>query len=158
VEDGVYDHARVYANGNLIWENPAGGGSDHLEDTSWTLQEYDISEFAAFEPSVVVRFELQSDGGLQFGGWNIDDFALSSYDCEVIHDPTRPTATPGTPTETPTVTATPSPGPTNTPGTPIPVSSHTGLMILAFALGILILATPQIRAKLSPIIRRIDHK
>ena len=36
----------------------------------------DISQYADNNAAVTVRFKLMSDGGLEFGGWNIDDFML----------------------------------------------------------------------------------
>jgi hypothetical protein len=78
VEDGIYDHAILSVNGTEIWRNPGGGGEDHTIDTSWVEESYDISSVADGNPAVRIRFELQSDGGLQFGGWNIDDVRIVS--------------------------------------------------------------------------------
>ena len=73
VEESQYDQARILVNGQEVWRNPYSG---NLIDTGWSLQELDIAQWADNQPAVVVRFELQSDGGLQFGGWNLDDFEL----------------------------------------------------------------------------------
>ncbi len=79
VEDGLYDEARILLNGTQVWSNPASaGGSDHLVDTSWTLQDLDVGTLADNQPALRVRFELESDGGLEFGGWNLDDLSLAS--------------------------------------------------------------------------------
>ncbi len=79
VEDALYDQATVRVNGTTVWLNPATpGGSAHTLDDAWTLQDLDISALAADDPSVQLRFELQSDGGLEFGGWNIDDLRLAT--------------------------------------------------------------------------------
>ncbi|NQU48145.1 MAG: M20/M25/M40 family metallo-hydrolase [Planctomycetes bacterium] len=75
VEDATYDQARLRVAGNVIWENPI--GSTH-QDTAWTLHDMDISALADNNPALVVRFELRSDGGLEYGGWNIDDFEVYS--------------------------------------------------------------------------------
>ena len=77
VEDALYDHARIYVNGNQVWENPTGS---NLIETDWSLQDLDISTWADGNTSVSVRFHLDSDGGLEFGGWNIDDFELYTLD------------------------------------------------------------------------------
>lgn len=77
VEDGLFDQAAIRVNGALVWQNPAtAGGSAHLVDSAWTAQEVDVSAFADQQPAVKVRFELKADGGLEFGGWTIDDVQL----------------------------------------------------------------------------------
>lgn len=77
VEDALYDQASIEVNGQPVWQNPASaGGADHLIDNSWTLHDVDISAVADNLPAVQVRYRLQSDGGLEFGGWTVDDFRL----------------------------------------------------------------------------------
>jgi hypothetical protein len=69
VESGQYDHANVLVNGTQVYTNPATGD---LFDSSWTLQDYsgaNANNNAAFR----VRWQLQSDGGVHYGGWNLDD-------------------------------------------------------------------------------------
>lgn len=75
VEEAIYDQAEVRVNGTVIWSNPLNG---HTLDSSWTQQTFDITALAAGNPSVQIAFRISSDGGLEFGGWNIDDFALTS--------------------------------------------------------------------------------
>lgn len=83
VEKGIYDQAQVSVNGTLIWENNP--DSDHI-DTAWVPVEFDISALADNNPDVRIRFDLISDPGLVFGGWNIDSFAiLSNLDPECDH-------------------------------------------------------------------------
>lgn len=77
VEEGIYDQATVRVNGTTVWANPLNG---HTTDSEWTMVEYDISAIADNNPSVQVRFTMQSDGGLEFGGWNIDNFELYTLD------------------------------------------------------------------------------
>jgi hypothetical protein len=77
VEDGLFDRATVRVNGTSVWQNPAtGGGTTHTLDQAWTLQDLDVSAQADDQAAVQLRFELESDGGLQFGGWNLDDLRL----------------------------------------------------------------------------------
>jgi hypothetical protein len=38
----------------------------------------DITALAAGNPSVQIEFRLDSDGGVNFGGWTIDDFSIVS--------------------------------------------------------------------------------
>ena len=73
VEAGQYDQAEIYVDGVKVWNNPASG---NLVDTAWTPFSLDISPQAAGDASVQLEFRLKSDGGLEFGGWNIDDLAL----------------------------------------------------------------------------------
>ncbi|MFO0984869.1 MAG: M20/M25/M40 family metallo-hydrolase [Planctomycetota bacterium] len=80
VEDGYYDQAKITVEGQTVWQNAAtpGGGSNHHIDTDWVLHEIDISPQAGNNPAVEVRFTLKADGGLTFGGWNVDDLKLVS--------------------------------------------------------------------------------
>ncbi len=79
VEDALFDRAAIEVNGQTVWQNPASpGGIDHLLDGAWVEHEVDVSAHADQQAAVTVRYRLTSDGGLQFGGWNVDDFALVS--------------------------------------------------------------------------------
>lgn len=83
VEDALYDQAQVRVNGQVVWQNEAGTPGDdqhHTLDSEWKAQSLDISALAAGHPSVQIEFRLISDGGLQFGGWNLDDLALVSLE------------------------------------------------------------------------------
>jgi len=84
VEEGLYDVAKILVNGTEIWRNPERG---HLIENAWETVMYDISAIADGNASVQVTFALNSDQGLQFGGWAIDDF-------ELIAPPTTFAATP----------------------------------------------------------------
>ena len=70
VEEGIYDNAMLSVNGVELFRNPS---HDLFFDTSWEEIIYDISAIADGNPSVRVRFDLESDGGLRYGGWAIDD-------------------------------------------------------------------------------------
>ncbi|MCE9593411.1 MAG: immunoglobulin domain-containing protein [Planctomycetes bacterium] len=73
VESGQYDQAKIKINGTQVWVNDF--ALDTL-DTAWTEAEVDISSLADNNPSVQIEFSLQSDGGLTYGGWNIDDVRI----------------------------------------------------------------------------------
>ncbi len=77
VEQGIYDHAKVLVNGNVVWQNPS---NQQTTETGWSVQEIDISQWADNNPSVKVRFSLDSDGGLELGGWGLDDFEILTID------------------------------------------------------------------------------
>lgn len=73
VEESIYDIANILVNGTEIWRNQDHG---HHLDAYWTPVVYDISALADDQSDVRVRFELLADGGLHFGGWTLDDFAV----------------------------------------------------------------------------------
>jgi hypothetical protein len=73
VESGQFDQATIRINGTTVWQNPF---ADDLLDDGWTSFSLDVSALAAGNSSVQIEFRLVSDGGLTFGGWNVDDVAL----------------------------------------------------------------------------------
>lgn len=84
VESSQYDQARIKVNGTQVWVNPSSGDTI---DTSWVAVDLDISAIAAHNASVQVEFSLQSDAGVSFGGWNLDEFALVELGPGVITCP-----------------------------------------------------------------------
>ncbi|MCK4342055.1 MAG: hypothetical protein KAY37_10070 [Phycisphaerae bacterium] len=82
VEQPGYDHAyvRVSNNGSTwhtVWENTA-----EVTDYAWTFQEFDISDYADDRPTVYLRWTMGStDWGWTYCGWNIDDVALTAFEC-----------------------------------------------------------------------------
>jgi len=83
VESGQYDNARVRVANNLVWSND--NAVDNI-DTAWSIVDYDVSAFADGNPSVELRWILQTDGGVEFGGWNIDDVMLYSLEASGTND------------------------------------------------------------------------
>ncbi|HUQ05372.1 MAG TPA: M36 family metallopeptidase [Kofleriaceae bacterium] len=78
VEDGFYDDATILADDQQVWANFAGqdeSASTHHKDREWRLHDVDLETQAA-DGSVQVKFTLESDGGLEMGGWTIDDFCI----------------------------------------------------------------------------------
>jgi len=73
VESSQFDQASVRVNGQVVWQNPNSGD---LIDTSWVPVSIDVSSIAAHNASVQVEFRLKSDGGVTYGGWNLDAFDL----------------------------------------------------------------------------------
>lgn len=72
VEGSQYDVAKVKVSGATVWTNPY---QPEMVDPGWLLQ--DLRTAAADnDSSFKVRFELSSDAGLQFGGWNVDDLEV----------------------------------------------------------------------------------
>ena len=77
VEHSGFDQADIRVNGSLVYQNPNG---TNLIDTDWVLHDLDITAQAANNASVQVAYRMTSDGGTEFGGWNIDDFMLYRVD------------------------------------------------------------------------------
>ncbi len=75
VEEGEFDQARIFVNDTEIWSNPV---DKHLIDHYWVHCVYDISDIVRENPLIQVKFTLDSDQGLNFGGWNIDDLRVFS--------------------------------------------------------------------------------
>ncbi|HYN64702.1 MAG TPA: hypothetical protein VES36_08860, partial [Candidatus Limnocylindrales bacterium] len=75
VERGIYDQASLYLNNAQLFTNPA---DTNLIDHAWMAQDLDISALADNNPSVQLAFELISDPGVEYGGWNIDDVQIVS--------------------------------------------------------------------------------
>jgi MYXO-CTERM domain-containing protein len=80
VEDGIFDAAWIEIGGEVIWSqfsspSQAEAGQHH-EDFHWTFRSYDISHLIGDDGLVEIEWHLESDGGLEMGGWNIDDVAL----------------------------------------------------------------------------------
>jgi hypothetical protein len=85
VEQPYYDEARILAstdgnNWTQLWINYA-----TIADLYWTPLEYDISDIAANQETVYLRWVMgPTDGGLRYNGWNIDDVRVVSYACVSI--------------------------------------------------------------------------
>ncbi|MES2641572.1 MAG: M36 family metallopeptidase [Myxococcota bacterium] len=76
VEDGLYDDARVYAGDSVVWSNYETGerdGGAHTEDREWMLHTILVDTEGE---DLTLGWEIASDGGLEFGGWNIDDVCV----------------------------------------------------------------------------------
>ncbi len=77
VEDGFYDDAAVRVNGRTIWSQHASTDQDdageHHQDLHWALRSYDVTDLIDATGTLRVEWELITDGGLQLGGWNLDD-------------------------------------------------------------------------------------
>jgi hypothetical protein len=79
VEDGAYDQATISANGMQLWANLASPGMPTTEvnhvDKEWRFQDVDVTP-AIMNGQMQLKFELDSDPGLQLSGWAIDDVCL----------------------------------------------------------------------------------
>ncbi len=88
VEDGYYDQASVLANDAVIWQNHATSrsiGDEHTQDEQWAPATFIVDLDGA--DSLTLAWDLQSDGGLTFGGWNIDDVCVYRIAAPTPADP-----------------------------------------------------------------------
>jgi hypothetical protein len=77
IEDGFYDHGLITANDEVVWENwgsDEDGGENH-QDTQWVSHSVDLKGIGD-RGELQIGWELHSDGGLEFGGWTIDDVCI----------------------------------------------------------------------------------
>lgn len=77
VENSTFDFARIKVNGQQVWVNPLG---TNIQETQWNDFEVDISAQADGNPAVQIEWSLVTDGGLELGGWAIDDVTIKSFD------------------------------------------------------------------------------
>lgn len=82
VEDGYYDQALLWALtsetfGEPLWANPrTDGGVTAFLDTDWTNHDASLEGVLDGEGTLSFGWSIQSDGGLEFGGWALDDVCV----------------------------------------------------------------------------------
>lgn len=79
VEDAFFDQGNIYSNSQLVWTNfnsdSENSSTIHHQDREWRF--HDVSLAGTSEDgSVQIKYEISSDGGLELGGWTIDDFCI----------------------------------------------------------------------------------
>jgi hypothetical protein len=77
VEKSEFDLATIRVNGAIVYTNPF--ATDRI-DSEWVLHDLDITPQAAGNPAVTVAFRIAADGGLEYGGWNVDDLRFYRVD------------------------------------------------------------------------------
>jgi MYXO-CTERM domain-containing protein len=92
VEDGFYDHAIIQTNGETAWANynseQGTSSSTHTLDREWRFQSIPLS--ARFPgPILNLTFRLDSDQGLHFGGWSMDDLCIVANPSSICGDGVR---------------------------------------------------------------------
>lgn len=78
VEDGVFDKARILADEAEVWTNWSSGeeaGTDHHLDDRWEPHVVHLDGLGD-DGSLQLAWEIESDPGVFFGGWNIDDVCI----------------------------------------------------------------------------------
>jgi MYXO-CTERM domain-containing protein len=82
VEDGFYDQAYILADDQLAWSNFASNfgsaATTHHRDSQWVFHDVDLTPWAS-DGAVRLGFGLDSDGGLEMGGWTIDELCVVGY-------------------------------------------------------------------------------
>jgi MYXO-CTERM domain-containing protein len=72
VEDGFYDHATIVVDGQPLWANLTTPQTNvHHVDQEWRFHDLPLDGFID-DGQVQLQFALDSDAGLEFGGWTID--------------------------------------------------------------------------------------
>lgn len=78
VEDGLYDHARILVDDTSVWTNfqsADGEGTHHHLDDGWEPHVVPLGN-AGNDGKLTLAWEIESDQGLSFGGWNLDDVCV----------------------------------------------------------------------------------
>ncbi|MCP4920312.1 MAG: hypothetical protein GY913_25710 [Proteobacteria bacterium] len=86
VEDGYYDTARILIDGEERWMNhqtDRNVGDEHHQDDQWALH---TLPFDDTDGTVQFSWEIESDGGLSFGGWTLDDVCVYGVSYEGAPD------------------------------------------------------------------------
>ena len=79
VESADFDHASVQVSTNgfnwtTVWDHTSGT----FQETAWSRQVIDLTDFAAGQPYVYLRWSMgPTDSSVTFGGWNIDDVLVT---------------------------------------------------------------------------------
>jgi MYXO-CTERM domain-containing protein len=81
VEDSIYDVARVWAGSTELWRNPGSpGGQEHTLDDAWVQHNILLDDRLDDLGEVQFHWTLQTDPGLEFGGWALDDVCVVALD------------------------------------------------------------------------------
>jgi hypothetical protein len=80
IESGQFDQATLSLNGQQVFANPSTGD---LLDTSWTLQDH-RAPAADGVASFQVEWRLKADGGVNRGGWTIDDVEIYALEATPV--------------------------------------------------------------------------
>lgn len=89
VEDSHFDQAQILANGTRAWINFSDNMGDNSAtqhvDKEWRFQDLALTPYFSGH-TVKVRWDLKSDPGLQFGGWQLDDVCIVANPNSVCGD------------------------------------------------------------------------
>lgn len=89
VEDSHFDQAQILANGTRAWinytDNMGDSSATQHVDKEWRFHDVPLSPYF-FGHKLKVRWDLQSDGGLEFGGWQLDDVCIVANPSAICGD------------------------------------------------------------------------
>jgi MYXO-CTERM domain-containing protein len=89
VEDSFFDKGSIYANDMLAWRNldsdQGNSSSTHHQDGEWRFHDVPLSSYISGN-TVKIKYEIDSDQGLELGGWTIDDFCIVAISGSVCGD------------------------------------------------------------------------
>lgn len=89
VEDSFFDKGTIYVNDQMAWVNfnsdQGNSSSTHHTDKEWRFHDVPLSPHIT-DGKVQIKFEIESDGGLEMGGWNIDNFCIVAFSGSVCGD------------------------------------------------------------------------
>jgi MYXO-CTERM domain-containing protein len=89
VQDGYFDQARILVNGEQAWANLSSQGNNnntqHHEDRAWMFNDVSLST-RIFQKKVQLRWELDSNGSFELGGWTLDDVCIVANTNSVCGD------------------------------------------------------------------------
>ncbi len=76
VEDRTFDRAAIRANGEIVWQNLASEQANvHHVDREWRFVDIPLTAALA-SGAVQLMYSLDSDGGLELGGWTVDNLCV----------------------------------------------------------------------------------
>lgn len=83
IEDGYFDRASMFVNNQPVFRNFASAEENapkiaHV-DAEWRFVDHDITDEVGAEGTVEIGLELTADGGLEFGGWNLDQVCVVGF-------------------------------------------------------------------------------
>ncbi|MCB2229084.1 hypothetical protein KQH82_00070 [bacterium] len=80
VERSQYDHVYFEVYDGTDWVQLYTNPDASFEETAWTEEFYDVSEYADHNPLFQLRFGMgTTDVSVTYCGWNIDDIELKGY-------------------------------------------------------------------------------
>ena len=80
VERNTYDHAYLQGFNGSSWVALFSNSATTIDESFWSLQEYDPSAIADSNANFKIRFGIgATDGAWQYCGWNIDDIVIEGY-------------------------------------------------------------------------------
>jgi len=86
IESDNYDNVYLQVYNGTSWIALFDNGSATIDESSWNLQEHDISLYADRNSAFQIRYGIgTTDGSWQYCGWNIDDIIIDGY-----YDPINP--------------------------------------------------------------------